>query len=306
MPERQDLLRFTALVSGQGWHVQDLLRAAEAVGIRLAVCTFESISLSIGSGASGNSSQTIRAGTHVLNDEDAVLVRMMPPAGLEPIVFRMDALHRLVEMGVPVFDPPRTVEMAVDKALSLARLQGEGIEVPATWVGESADEAVAAFEALGGDVVVKPLFGSEGRGLVRVDDRETCWRVCHALERVGSVLYLQEYVPNDGWDARFMTLGGSVLAAMRRFAPAGDWRANVAQGAKAEAWTQAPGAVCEIADRVSQVIGGSLLGVDLVRHRDGRWLVLEVNAVPGWRALAGVTGVDVAKEWLLFVKKSVR
>jgi len=194
----------------------------------------------------------------------------------------------------------------VDKALSLARLHSAGIDVPATWVGESADEAVAAFEKLGGDVVVKPLFGSEGRGLVRVTDRETCWRVANALQRVGSILYLQEFVPNDGSDVRVMTLGGSALAAMRRIASHEEWRANVAQGARAEAWNEVPEEVRAIVAKASAVIGGALLGIDLVRRRDGRWLVLEVNAVPGWRALSAVTGVDVAKEWLAFVKKTLR
>ena len=66
-----------------------------------------------------------------------------------------------------MLNPPRAVEAAVDKYLTLALLDAAGLPVPPTWTGQSAAEALIAFEALGGDVVVKPLFGSEGRGLVR-------------------------------------------------------------------------------------------------------------------------------------------
>jgi len=195
-----------------GWHIQDLQRSAEIVGVDLTVRPFESLAMEIGKHHARRSDCGIYADGLNLAGQDAILVRMMPPAGLEPVVFRMDALHRLVDSGVPVFNPPRTVEMAVDKALSLTRLAGAGIDVPPSWVGERADDAVKAFERLGGDVVIKPVFGSEGRGLVRVADRESCWRVVHALQRIGSVLYLQAYVTNEGWDLRVFVLDGEVVA----------------------------------------------------------------------------------------------
>ena len=101
----------------------------------------------------------------------------------------MDALHRVAAAGVPVLNPPRAVETAVDKYLTLAMIQAAGMPVPRTWVGESATAALEAFEILGGDVVVKPLFGSEGRGLVRLSDGELAWRTFHcAREAVGGPL----------------------------------------------------------------------------------------------------------------------
>ena len=165
---------------------------------------------------------------------DGVLVRMMPPGSLEQVVFRMDALHRLAALGVPVLNPPRAVEAAVDKYLTLALLEAAGIPVPPTWAGESAAEALAAFDALGGDVVVKPLFGSEGRGLVRISDKELAWRTFHALERLGAVLYLQRVVRHPGHDLRVFVLRGSVLGVMRRHATPGEWRTNVSLGGRAE------------------------------------------------------------------------
>lgn len=297
--------RFAVLASGTGWHIQDMLRAAATAGIDLKICPFESLSMGIGTADDGKSGRGVFADGLNLADHAAILVRMMPPAGLEPVVFRMDALHCLAEGGVPVFNPPRTVEMAVDKALSLARLDAAGIAVPPSWVGERSEDAQAAFDKLGGDVVIKPVFGSEGRGLVRVSDRETCWRVVHALRRIGSVLYLQKFVPNDGWDLRVLVLNGETLAAMRRIAAPREWRANVAQGARGEGLVDVPSEVRQIVEAVSRVTGGMILGVDLIRDVQGRWLVLEVNGVPGWRALSAVTGVDVAAAWLAAVHRSI-
>ena len=125
------------------------------------------------SGASGRGPSGSRRAGSTSRGVDGVLVRMMPPGSLEQVVFRMDALHRLEALGVPVLNPPRAVEASVDKYLVAGPARApRACRCPPTWAGESADEALAAFEALGGDVVVKPLFGSEGRGLVRVSDRE--------------------------------------------------------------------------------------------------------------------------------------
>lgn len=296
--------RFTVLASGEGWHVQDLRRAAEKVGVELQSVLFRDLSIEIScEDKTGNHIEIIRAGTHRIDDRDAVLVRMMPPSGLEKVIFRMDALHRLCELGVPVYNPPRAVEMAVDKALSLARLAGAGVAVPRTWVGESPDDAIIAFERLGGNVICKPIFGSEGRGLVRIENREMAWRAAHGLAQLGSVIYFQEYIENSGSDLRVMILNDEPLAAMRRVAPKNDWRTNVAQGARAEALEQIPPEVAAIAMKVAQVTGGLMVGVDLMQSLDGRWHVLEVNAVPGWRALSAVTGMDIGAEWLLAVKR---
>jgi tetrahydromethanopterin:alpha-L-glutamate ligase len=236
----------------------------------------------------------VEAGGVDLGSVDGVLVRMMPPGSLEQVIFRMDALHRLEARGVPVLNPPRAVEAAVDKYLALAMLASGGLPVPQTWVGESAAEAQEAFEALGGDVVVKPLFGSEGRGLVRVSDPELALRTFRTLERLGSVLYVQRYVKNPGFDVRVFVLGGRVLGAMRRFASAGEWRTNVAVGGRPEACELEP-EVERLALRSARAVGAIMAGVDLLPDlENGGWTVLEVNAVPGWKALASETGVDVA------------
>jgi ribosomal protein S6--L-glutamate ligase len=216
----------------------------------------------------------------------------MPPGSLEQVVFRMDVLHRLQARGVHVLNPAIALETCVDKYLASARLEAAGLRVPPTIVCQHADAALEAFTTLGGDVVVKPLFGSEGRGMVRVSDPEMAWRTFRTLERVQSVLYLQQFIHHPGWDLRAFVLGGRVLAAMRRCSR-GDWRTNVAQGGKAEPVLLTTEEQ-RLALRAAEAMGAPLAGVDLLPGPKGEWYVLEVNAVPGWRALAPVTGVDVA------------
>jgi RimK family alpha-L-glutamate ligase len=290
-----------SLVSGLGWHVQDLRRASGVVGVRFDAIPFPKVV-----GRVGNGIARVEAGGIDLGSVDGVLVRMMPPGSLEQVIFRMDALHRLMARGVPVLNSPRAVEAAVDKYLALAMLSAGGLPVPETWVGESAAEALEVFETLGSDVVVKPLFGSEGRGLVRVSDRELALRTFRTLERIGCVLYVQRYVRNPGFDVRAFVLGGRVLGAIRRFASGGEWRTNVSVGGRPEACELEP-EVERLALRSAKSVGAVMAGVDLLPDlENGGWTVLEVNAVPGWKALASETGVDVAAAILAHLRDFAR
>jgi len=280
-------MRIALLSGGDGWHIRDLIRAAAELGHVAEPVDFRRVVAAVGTDAL----PTPEAPT--LDDVDAVIVRTMPPGSLEQVVFRMDRLHALAARGVPVLNPPRALEVCVDKYLALNRLSAAGMRVPETVVCQHVDAAVAAFEQLGQDVVIKPIFGSEGRGMVRVTDPEIAWRTFRTIERTQSVLYVQRFIPHPGWDLRAFVLDGRVLAAVRRLGN-GDWRTNVAQGARAEPVTLS-GEHEALAISAAEAVGVIAAGVDLLPGPDGEWYVIEVNAVPGWRALAPATGVDVAR-----------
>ena len=287
-------MRIALLSAGDGWHVRDLHRAAAALGHEAVAVDFRRVTATVAAADAAGS----------LAGFDGVLVRTMPPGSLEQVVFRMDLLHRLHARGVRVLNPPRTVEICVDKYLATALLEAAGLQVPPTIVCQHADAALEAFTALGGDVVVKPVFGSEGRGMVRVSDPEMAWRTFRTLERTQAVLYLQQFIRHPGWDLRVFVVGGRVLTAMRRRSR-GDWRTNVAQGGAGEPIRVGPEEE-RLALRAAAALGAPVAGVDLLPGPGGEWYVLEVNAVPGWRALAPVTGVDVAAALVRFLAEEYR
>jgi len=194
--------------------------------------------------------------------------------------------------GVQVINPPKALECAVDKYLTTARLSAAGLPVPDTVVCESPEAARTAFDQLGGDVVVKPLFGAEGRGIVRVSDPDLAQRVFFTLSRMQSVLYLQRFIDHGGSDVRVLVLDGKVLGGMRRISP-NDFRTNVSRQAHAEPH-QPTDQECEWAQRAVAATGAVFAGVDILYDRDGRGYVIEVNAVPGWKAFARTNQLDVA------------
>ena len=290
-------MRIAVFASPDSWYLRDLARAA---GDRHKVeqVPFGNIVARI----SDPPNAAISAGPN-LQEFDAVLVRTMPPGSLEQVVFRMDCLGRYEAAGGVVINPARAVEAAVDKFLTSAKLAEAGLLTPRTICCQTADDAMAAFAELGRDVVLKPLFGSEGRGITRLNDDALALRAFKMLAQLGAVLYLQEFIEHEGADLRLLVIGEHILG-MRRRNPL-DWRTNVSRGAKAEAFSPTDDLV-EMARRAAAAVGAPLAGVDILPGRDGRLYTIEVNAVPGWQGLSRATGIDVAALVLEFVEEQVR
>ena len=240
--------------------------------------------------ASIGGSSSLRGGSEALDDADAVLARIIPSGSIEQIIFRVDALHCLEERGVRVMNSPRAIERTVDKLWTSALLERCGIPTPRTVVCETAEEAMAAYRALG-DVIVKPLFGSMGLGMVRVTDEEMAYRVFRTIEQIRGVYYLQQTIDHEGRDVRAFVVGGTVLAAIERRADG--WRTNLARGGSAVAVTLSS-EWDSLAVRAAAAVGAEYAGVDLLPARDGSVSVLEVNGIPGWQGLQEATGLDVA------------
>jgi ribosomal protein S6--L-glutamate ligase len=144
-----------------------------------------------------------------------------------------------------------------------------------------------------GEVIVKPIFGSMGHGMVRVSDPEVAFRIVRPLEQMRAVFYVQQAVDHGGRDIRVFIVGGRVLGAIERRAAAGEWRTNVSNGGSARPF-ELPHAWENFALRAAEAVGAAYAGVDLLPARDGRVVVLEVNGIPGWEGLQRATGLDVA------------
>jgi RimK family alpha-L-glutamate ligase len=235
---------------------------------------------------------------HVLGPDDAILdaldlliVRGLPRGSVEQVIFRMDALHVLAAHGVRCVNSPRAVERTVDKSWAGATLARAGVRTPPTVVCERYDAAMHAFEKLGGDVVVKPLFGAMGNGIVRLEDRDVAHRVFRALELERTVYYVQRTIAPPGRrDLRVLVLAGEVAGAMERVTDS--WRANVARGARPRA-VALNEAERGMAIAAAAALEADIAGVDLLVAPDGEMMVLEVNGIPGWQALQSVCEEDL-------------
>jgi ribosomal protein S6--L-glutamate ligase len=288
-------MRIAVFASPESWYLRDLRRAAgEAHTIVQA--TYRDLA----AGCGGIPAKAAVASTPgLLHEFDALLVRTMPPGSLEQVVFRMDALAQLNEV-VPVVNPPRALEAAVDKYLCSARLAAAGIPTPRTWVAQTTEQALHGFDQFAeAGSVLKPLFGSEGRGITLLTDRALAERAFALVSQNGGVIYQQEFLPHGDCDYRVLVIGEKTWTIRRRHTS--DWRTNISRGAVAEACC-VPDDWIQLARRAAATIGAALAGVDLLQADDGQVYVLEVNAVPGWRGLAAALEVDIAREVLRYLE----
>jgi RimK family alpha-L-glutamate ligase len=221
---------------------------------------------------------------------------------LEEIVFRMDLLYRLERLGFYVVNPPEAIEHCVDKYDLLAILEDAGLPVPRTAVTEDADEALKAFHELGGDVVVKPIFGSRGIGATRITDPEVAYTAFRTITFYHGVIYIQEFVPHGFSDIRAFVVGDRVVAAMRRVAQS--WKTNYSQGARPES-IKLDSQMEELAIKSAQLIKCKIAGVDILESPKGP-LIVEVNSQPGWRGLQSVTRVNIADAIVDFVLSELK
>jgi len=241
-------------------------------------------------------------GTSILDDLDALIIRPIGRGSLEQLVFRMDMLYKLERQGFYMVNPPTAIEHCVDKYDILALLEDVGVPVPRTLATESVNEALKAFSELGGDVVVKPIFGSRGQGATRVVDADIADTIFKAITFHHGVIYMQEFVPHGYSDIRAFVIGNRVAASMRRVAKG--WKTNYSQGAK-----PAPAKISqefeELAIKSAKAVGCKIAGVDILEGPDGPRIV-DVNSQPGWKGLQVVAKVNIAEEIVNFVLSELK
>jgi len=225
---------------------------------------------------------------------DAVVVRTIAAGSFEAITRRLGVLHALGRLGVPVWNSAQSIERCVDKSMTTFLLKNAGLPTPPTFAveGREAAEAIAAHELPHWPLVLKPLFGAQGRGirLIRnVDDLP-------APEEIDEVYYLQRYIPRAGppfEDFRVFVCAGRPVAMMRRTSD--DWITNVGRGATPQPMSgQHEAALGEMAVAAAAAVGAAFAGVDIVPAVDGSLSVIEVNSMPAWSGLQSVNTVNIA------------
>ena len=280
-------MKIGVLAAPSSWHFKDLKRAA-AKQHQITGVSIDDLSTSLQVEES-----EYRSGRVELQTLDRLIIRTMPKGSLQQVIFRMNLLGRLERSGVRIVNPPRTIEIAVDKYLSLSMLAEAGIAVPPTKVAESLSAALENFDTLGGDVVYKPIFGSMGTGVERLTDRSAAARFFQSQIEQGQVIYLQKFIDHGDWDLRILIVGDETFSIRRQ--RDGHWLTNIAQGA-----IGAPHCATEkeiaFARKSTEVTGCEIAGVDLFYDKISQQpMVCDVNAAPGWKSTADVLKVDIAK-----------
>lgn len=293
-------MRVAVFTDAPGWHGKRLRAAFAALGADAKLVPLDACRFDLERGVRGIA---IPGFARAL--PQAALVRAVCAGTFEQVTLRLGLLHALARLGIPVVNDPRAIERCVDKSMTSWLLHEQGVPTPATWVTESAAEArrIAMRETAGGGMlVVKPLFGSQGKGVARVGAGDPL----PGPETVNGVYYLQRYVRPGGGrhhDFRVFVIDNVPVASMERRGRT--WITNVAQGGEAVR-TLPDRARDALACAAAHAVGADYAGVDLIRDGEGRWQVLEVNSMPAWRGLEQATGIDVAALLARFVLGRVR
>lgn len=283
---------------GEGWHGRELRRALASRGFEVERIDFARCRFAIARDSAG-----IRLGDRA-HLPRVVLVRSIPAGTFEQVTLRLGMLHALERLGVAVVNGARAIERCVDKAATSFDLAHAGLPTPPTWVVETAADAaglVRQAQSMDRKLVLKPLFGAQGRGLRLITEPG---ELPDAAE-VGGVYYLQHFVSRADaqWrDFRVFVVGGAAIAAMSRRGTS--WITNIGQGGVPHP-EPATGPLAELAVAAAAAVGAAHAGVDLIEDEEGRLLVLEVNSMPAWQGLQSVTETDVAAALAAFLAACV-
>lgn len=224
---------------------------------------------------------------------------------LERDVSHSRALYilNLFENGaVPTINTYRTARICGDKIATTKALRDAGVPTPEVKVAFTKDSALSAIEEMGYPVVLKPVTGSWGRLLAKINDRESAEAVLEHKSQLGSyyhkIFYIQEYVDKPNRDIRAFVVGGETIAAIYRESE--HWITNTAQGGEA---TNCPvtDEIDEICQSASKAVGGGILAVDLLEGEDGL-TVAEVNYTVEFKNSVEPTGVDIPGKIIDYVE----
>ncbi|MGC8937090.1 MAG: lysine biosynthesis protein LysX [Candidatus Methanomethylicaceae archaeon] len=217
---------------------------------------------------------------------------------LERCVSHFRGLHltaALESKDIKVINSYSVSSLCGNKMLTSITLAKKGIPTPKTIVAFTKEEAMRAAEELGFPSVIKPVFGSWGRLIAPLKDRETAQAILEHREEMGNPLYqiyyIQEMIKRPPRDIRTVVVGDEIVAAIYRYSAPEDWRTNIARGGRAE--------VCKLTDEIANIIlkaaeavGGGVLGVDAM-ETEGGIVIHEVNSTVEFKGAMSVSEVDI-------------
>jgi [lysine-biosynthesis-protein LysW]--L-2-aminoadipate ligase len=239
--------------------------------------------------------------TRVIDDRELVLaLETKPDLGVDVVLERciqhsraLYALSVLETWGIPTVNTFEVADVCGNKLLTTMRLIRDGVPSPRTRLAFTPGSALAAVEELGYPAVLKPLVGSWGRLISRVNDRDAAESILEHKDVLGtymhSIYYIQEYVPKPGRDIRAFVVGDETIGAIYRYSE--HWITNTARGGKATKCEVTP-ELNDLCVRAAKAVGGGVVAVDVLESPEGL-LVNEVNYTMEFRNSIDTTGVNI-------------
>jgi RimK family alpha-L-glutamate ligase len=279
-------LQAVILASNNGWHVKELRRALKRKNIKSEIVPITEL------GAAVSSNFQLKSRDKILDNYDYIFVRVIPSGSLEQVILRMDILNRMAAIGKKIINKPSVIEKTVDKYYTQFILADHGLPTPETFVTEDFRQALECFEKWR-DVILKPIFGSLGKGIVRLKDEDTAYRVLRAWQENNFVFYLQRYIEHGQSDIRVFVCKGEIIAASKRCGV--NWKTNVARGAVSKK-IDLPKNIKDMVLKSAKILDLDYTGVDIVlennNYKDA--YIIEVNSIPGWHGLQQITKFNIA------------
>ncbi len=205
--------------------------------------------------------------------------------------------------GVPVVNSSAVAERCGDKYITSQILTQNGIPTPRVYMAFDEESALSAIEAMGYPCVLKPVVGSWGRLLAKVDNRHMAESLIEHKSSLGvnhQVFYIQEYINKPGRDIRAFVIGDECICAIYRSSE--NWITNTARGGVA---TNCPvtDEIAELCQRAARAVGGGLLALDLFETDNGM-TINEINHTMEFRNSIATTGVNIPEKMVEYVLKS--
>jgi [lysine-biosynthesis-protein LysW]--L-2-aminoadipate ligase len=217
------------------------------------------------------------------------------------------ALRILNSMGVLTVNTAAVAEACGDKLTTSALLAQAGVPQPRDMVAFTPESAIVAIEQMGYPVVLKPVVGSWGRLLAKINDRDAAEAVLEHKATLGStqhsVFYIQEYIKKPGRDIRVIVVGDRILTAIYRKSE--HWITNTARGGEGEVCPITP-EIEDLCTRAVKAVGGGVLAVDLIEDPQRGFLVNEVNHTMEFHTAQPISGIDIAGEIVEYVARLAR
>ena len=268
-----------------GWHGSQLSQAFAARDVHVVFASLQDCVIDL----SGD--KPLICIPNFIGTPKLVFVRGIAGGTLQQVITRLNVLHIMAMQGAIVYNSGKAIERTVDKTMTSFLLCSANIATPSTWVCENRTQAheIITEQLKSNKLVIKPLFGSQGRG-VRLLDQQSKYPL-PMDDFVDGVFYVQHFIDSGirQHDFRVLVVDNKAVAAMRR--TGASWLNNVAQGAQCEKIDDED--ILKLAEQAAVALEIDYCGVDIIRDRSGKLWVLEVNSIPAWAGLQSVTKYNI-------------